>query len=97
MTREDAISREAARKALQNEIDKIKPPFNGQLEETLGAIRAGVRLSRNIIEDLPSVTPKPTGHWITSDYFIFKCSECECEVRWDSDYCPNCGARMEDE
>ena len=36
-----------------------------------------------------------TGHWNTTDYFIFKCSECECEERTDTRFCPNCGAKME--
>ena len=49
----DYIDRQAAREALQKEIDKAIPPFT----DTIGAIRCGVRLSRNIIEDLPSAQP----------------------------------------
>ena len=51
----DLISREEAREALQNEIDKGIPPFN----DTKGAIRCGLRLARNIIEDLPAADTCP--------------------------------------
>lgn len=49
------------------------------------------------LTELPSVNPQEpkTGHWNTTDYFIFKCSECECEERTDTRFCPNCGAKME--
>ena len=51
----DLISRQAAIEALQKEINKGKPPF----DDVIGSIRCGVRLARNIIEDLPSVQPGP--------------------------------------
>ena len=51
----DYISRKAAIDALQKEINKGKPPF----DDVIGSIRCGVRLARNIIEDLPSVQPEP--------------------------------------
>ena len=46
----DLISRQAAIDALQKEINKGIPPF----DDVMGSIRCGVRLARNIIEDLPS-------------------------------------------
>ena len=62
------------------------------------------------IEQLPSITPKEkTGYWINAKVGKlfpsndFKCSECgnildfdgvNCG-RGDTNYCPNCGARME--
>lgn len=52
----DLISRQAAIDALQKEINKGIPPF----DDVMGSIRCGVRLARNIIEDLPSAQP----HWI---------------------------------
>ena len=64
----DMISRQAAIDALQKEIDKAKPPF----DDTIGAIRCGVRLARNIIEDLPSAEPvrcKDCKWYQESDYF----------------------------
>ena len=46
----DLIDRQAAIDALQKEINKGIPPFN----DVFGSIRAGMRLARNIIEDLPA-------------------------------------------
>ena len=45
------IDRQEAIDALQKEINKGTPPFN----DTVGAVRCGVRLARNIIEDLSTV------------------------------------------
>ena len=50
----DLISRQQAIDALQKEINKAKPPF----DDVVGSIRCGVRLARNIIEDLPSAQPE---------------------------------------
>ena len=49
----DLIERQAAIDVLQKEINKGIPPFN----DVIGSIRCGVRLARNIIEDLPSAEP----------------------------------------
>lgn len=56
------LDRAEAIEALNKEIEKVKPPFN----DTLGAIRHGVRLARNIIEDLPveSKQERRLGRWI---------------------------------
>ena len=51
---QDCISRQAAIDALQKEINKGIPPF----DDVMGSIRCGVRLARNIIEDLPSAQPE---------------------------------------
>lgn len=50
----DLIDRQVAIDELQKEINKVIPPFDG----VTGAIRCGVRLARNIIEDLPSAQPE---------------------------------------
>ena len=64
------------------------------------------------IYELPSVTPAPRiGRWIPVGYDGYadgnpvydwwECSECEWEHTGDEDtltpYCPNCGAKMEEE
>ena len=49
------------------------------------------------IEDAPSVTPKEkVGHWEDSSNG-WMCSICDREYSYDTNYCPNCGARMESE
>jgi len=48
------------------------------------------------IEKLSSVTPQPKmGRWIDT-FGGCKCSECNCLEAGYSDYCPNCGAQMQE-
>ena len=59
-----------------------------------------VRLIMNHMDEMPSVTPQEpkTGHWITKPhvYGVTYCSECDFELKIDNtNYCPNCGAKME--
>lgn len=49
------IDADALRDALQYEIDKATPPF----DDTVGAVRCGIRLARNIAEDQPTVEAVP--------------------------------------
>ena len=58
----------------------------------------------DMIEELPSAEPMRHGKWIfnPSDAFeaMFakpKCSECGFESADGLNYCPNCGARMDEE
>lgn len=55
------------------------------------------------IDNFPAadVAPVRRGHWIKHGYACgkaeFECSHCH-EIEWranETDYCPNCGARME--
>lgn len=54
------------------------------------------------IEQLPSVQPKrPTGKWIVSypgGAIVFKCNQCNkyADIHHATDYCPKCGAKMEE-
>ena len=49
------------------------------------------------INELPSVTPiRPKGYWKTRPLITF-CSECGFELKIDNtNYCPNCGAKMDE-
>lgn len=55
------------------------------------------------VKDLPSVqSTRPTGRWIDIQYFKNddtyyrpKCPFCSIEPKEYSNFCPNCGARME--
>ena len=63
-----------------------------------------IRVARNDIELLPApdVEPVKRGRWIEHKHFhhdryidsTYECSECKVEEPLTSDYCPNCGARM---
>lgn len=65
-------------------------------------VREAVEVIDEYIGELPSVTSKPkTGHWIEEKSEVYKCSSCGgYALEWGgqlkmSNYCPNCGARME--
>lgn len=50
-----------------------------------------------IISQLPPATPQPKiGHWIVGNYHI-RCSECGEDYTYRlRNYCPNCGAKMQE-
>ena len=56
-------------------------------------------VSLNSINTLPPVTPKPKmGHWIFDEVLDrhYYCSECKSMGVDYWDYCPNCGAKMQE-
>ena len=69
-------------------------------QAVLDAIRKSRFLvdAKQIIDDLPSVTPKQKmGHWIDYQKNIWiyaQCSECGTVHDTKTNYCPNCGAKM---
>ena len=92
---EDCISREAVKEMLTEEWTKYMPM---ELDINLSFVMEK-------INELPSITPQPnTGHWILDETDnSITCSKCNCLI-WANDiingepyYCPNCGARMENE
>ena len=53
------------------------------------------------ISDMPAadVAPVMHAHWIRyADCGVTNCSNCGWSIEecWDSDYCPNCGAKMDE-
>jgi DNA-directed RNA polymerase subunit RPC12/RpoP len=95
----DCVSREAVEDAIAEMI------VNGE--------SLGYAVAYDILSDLPSVYPKQrTGHWIedtngtyTDNHDTWECSECgHAQILLegtpkdnDYNYCPNCGAKMEEE
>lgn len=56
----------------------------------------------DIIEDAPAadVAPVRHGRWLcvdTDTEQFFLCNRCKKKEYWESDYCPNCGAKMDGE
>lgn len=92
----DAISRQAVLDGIDTYINKA---------QSTGTQDDFYSFAELVVKELPSVTPKlKIGHWIECKdrYDIwYKCSECEKE--YDKHYighiryCPNCGAKMEEE
>lgn len=104
---EDAVSREAALKAL------AELPHEYKTKEQR-ARTGGIAACQVIVRELPPVTLKPkTGKWTDAKLYFDSswatCSECkECARQktendgwgfsiWFLKYCPNCGAKMEGE
>lgn len=54
--------------------------------------------ARKELKALPPVTPQKYGHWIWNfDKGYCKCSECGIGMgHKEFDYCPNCGAKMQE-
>lgn len=96
---EDCISRQAVLDAL----DKSKYS-NEFCEEHNIDWSINLGMAHIVVNELKPVTPQPKiGHWIEHpheagenwEYSRYECSECHVWTDDDSDYCPNCGAKME--
>jgi hypothetical protein len=95
---EDTISRQALYEALYEHFHDEDAP-NNITEVRLGTVR-------NFVKGFPFTTPtRKKGHWImTNDYLTaaygsidyVKCSCCCEESLEEGNYCPNCGAKMEE-
>ena len=89
----DLIKRKQAIKAIEN----LQDCYNGFSDTYDKACIIGV------LEELPSA--EKTGRWVFIGEYIcidgfmnsvWKCNQCGWKVVDDSNYCPNCGARMEE-
>lgn len=96
----DTIDRQAA-------IDTATE-YEKQLREILGdenELAETVKILKHRIFALQPAEPeRKTGKWILKDH-MFECDKCGCRINrypfkgniWNYYYCPNCGARMEEE
>lgn len=53
-----------------------------------------------VIDEQPTIEPeRKTGRWqlVSADKYIYRCDACKKSTFGISDFCPNCGARMEGE
>ena len=88
---DDAVSRQMAIDAI-TKIHPIDMEYDCTLYDKLDVMY--------VLKDLPPVTPQSKmGHWIRSwcewQQYL-ECSKCgyETGLRCDTNYCPNCGAKM---
>lgn len=101
-TCEDAISRQAAIKA----IEALQRPIMREESNYYQFKFSGMSEALGAVENLPFVTPQQrTGRWIQKEeegeaepFIIWECSECRCvdeDGKPSYKYCPQCGAKME--
>lgn len=98
---EDCISRAEAIKAIRNynvTIEVGRAIGKSQLADIVDSIN---KVQEKMISELPSIQPQPkTGHWIDHQegrWIYAQCSECGTVHDTQTNYCPNCGAKMESE
>ena len=71
-----------------------------ELERILKAVQENSGINFRLWQEAEAQIPKE-GEWIEDEYGYIHCSKCEME--WDepehpqTNYCPNCGARMKGE
>ena len=96
--------------ALEMAIQALEQEPSGDLiskQSVLDACEQSINILEAVdrIMDLPSVAQKPkTGYWkrISIDKYSehakywYRCDRCDKDNLGNTDYCPNCGAKMED-
>ena len=97
----DYIRREDAVDALKAQADTMRTWVERYAEQ-----RRGILTAVNIVEDIKpaDVAPVVHAHWIRHENAdeidgyevpMFECSKCRAWKEDDSDYCPDCGAKMD--
>ena len=101
------IEREAAIKFVKEQMEEVnnKTAINGSyVTKTYDmAIRHATKLLRYVPTAYPKadVVEVVRGRWIKRQFadeptaFGYSCSECHSTYEVDTNYCPNCGARMD--
>lgn len=99
---DDTISRQAAIDAIGALSDTIFKNIEKGATYPPRAWFAGMANAESIIKDLPSIDAVPVKHgrWTIEDChsatYKYCCSICGAHHRARYDYCPTCGACMED-
>lgn len=99
------IDADALKKEMLKTYEYEYPTASGAFDEFAS------RIVPNIISNAPTVDAEPVrhGHWIEAhdnDGLDYECSnrKCQCRISYngakvsgDFNYCPNCGAKMDEE
>ena len=86
---DDLISRQAAIDAITDELVSIIPILYGRYEEIPLKCAAALR-------DVPSAVKHGKWEYIGGYGYQYRCSKCVMCAEYKTNYCPNCGARMEE-
>lgn len=93
------IDRELAIKAVRNEDKDVMADYGEEYGTEWGFSEEKII---GVIMKVPAadVAPVVHGEWLcaeTDDEQFFLCSVCKDKEYWESNYCPNCGAKMDAE
>ena len=94
---------EYIKKALvAREIRKLLSVRESPVDIFQAGFEYGVNLAWVKIDKIPvaDVAPVVHGRWLCVDTDIeqfFLCNRCKKKEYWESNYCPNCGAKMDEE
>lgn len=85
------------------DADELKIKLADELSDALGetdftdGLHHGLKLAISLAEETPIADAKPIrhGHW-NSRQLVYECSECGHMGYSDMNYCPNCGAKMDE-
>ena len=99
------IDSEVAYRFLTDQLLKVTGKYSEGVNKGLNIARSAMRNP----DAIPTIDPESlryTAHWeclgevealqLGSKYAASYCSRCRGRVRCRSDYCPHCGAKMED-
>lgn len=100
----DEVIRDLASLKYSKEYGKLGETYNLAIDDCIREIKSSSTTLSLYAESL-SKTPVNHAHWIINDQQDakeepdFVCSSCHCisPVRGYTRYCPNCGARMDEE
>ncbi len=88
------IERETLLQELAELYDNIDPRWQRGRDAGLG-----LTMVKKVIENQPAgeVQDIRHGEWTDKGSLSCRCSECGCKSNRESNFCPNCGAKMDKE
>lgn len=63
--------------------------------EFFDGIRSGYQSAADKLDTMPTVEERKHGHWEDIDLDTSVCSVCKKPQEYETKYCPECGAKME--
>lgn len=72
-------------------------------EDWMRGSNSGIRAAIGLVDRAPTIEPLKHGHWIEThpewkwEYRHHKCSVCGMCKKSETKYCPECGAKMDEE
>ena len=76
------------------DADLAKAQFTGNFQDSYSPSEA-----KAMIDEVPTadVAPVIHAHWVYLGLGVYKCSDCLGENKDNTAFCPNCGAKMDEE